>query len=281
MSDSQWASRDANPAAILETFQEGLPVQLIATSRAMLATCESGEELAAVVIRNRDNRFDYLPVVEGRDASTGIIVGMMEIAPFMADDAPAGLIADHMQPLSEAHLIGADASLLEFIRNADQRPCRLTVSGTDINGLVSLSDLQQLPVRAALFAMVTQLEMTMTDAIKARYGEPREWIKKLPPQWQKRVHREIARRQARDAFVDALLCTRLCEKAAILAKSPRFRGEEEELQDQFDCIRKLRNSLAHADDYAATPEAAANVCRITRMITNWIQRLAEAPKRTG
>ncbi|WP_287209273.1 hypothetical protein, partial [Mesorhizobium sp.] len=64
---------------------------------------------------------------------------------------PSGKISESVIPLSEETLVGADASILDFIRDADQRPCRLVVSGRQIEGLVSISDMQKLPVRAALF----------------------------------------------------------------------------------------------------------------------------------
>jgi hypothetical protein len=77
---------------------------------------------------------------------------------------------------TEENLIGADASLLTFIRNADRQMCRLVVSGPEMNGLVSLSDLQQLPVRAALFAMVTHLEITMAQAIRREFNQSEDWM---------------------------------------------------------------------------------------------------------
>ena len=41
--------------------------------------------------------------------------------------------------------------LLDFVRTADEHSCRLVVDGGRVTGLVSLSDIQKLPVRAALF----------------------------------------------------------------------------------------------------------------------------------
>jgi len=51
-----------------------------------------------------------------------------------------------MQPLSEDNLIGADAGILAFVKMADRHSCRLVIAGSEITGLVSLSDVQQLPV---------------------------------------------------------------------------------------------------------------------------------------
>ena len=68
-------------------------------------------------------------------------------------------------------MIGADASILDFIKEADCRPCRLVVSGTGIIGLVTRSDIQKLPGRAALFALVTGLEISMSEAIDENFSD--------------------------------------------------------------------------------------------------------------
>ena len=50
-------------------------------------------------------------------------------------------------------------------------PCRLVVSGTGIVGLVTLSDLQKLPVRAVLLALLTGLEISMSEAIEQVFSD--------------------------------------------------------------------------------------------------------------
>ena len=52
------------PTSDLRPFQDGLPVRLIATPRAAFSTCTPNEGLADVVARNKDDQFDYFPVVE-------------------------------------------------------------------------------------------------------------------------------------------------------------------------------------------------------------------------
>jgi hypothetical protein len=49
------------------------------------------------------------------------------------------LVRHHMRPLSEENLIGADAGILDFVRDADRQRCRLVISGREIGGLVTLS----------------------------------------------------------------------------------------------------------------------------------------------
>jgi hypothetical protein len=68
------------------------------------------------------------------------LAGLVELVPFMQDGDVRGLLHEKMRPLSEENLISADASIVSFIRGADRQPCRLIVSGSEISGLVSLSE---------------------------------------------------------------------------------------------------------------------------------------------
>jgi hypothetical protein len=56
------------------------------------------------------------------------------------------------------------------------------VAGRDISGLVSLFDIQKLPARTALFAIVTQLEIVMTNAIRREFGRDESWLEWLAPE---------------------------------------------------------------------------------------------------
>jgi CBS domain containing-hemolysin-like protein len=149
-----WATSSIGnePHVTIEALQKGLTVDLIATKRSSFETCAHDEMLSTVVERNRHNGFDFLPVIE---AATGRIIGLIEIAPLMKRRIADRRVSTVMRPLSEENLLGADASILTFVRDADHQKCRLIVSEHEISGLVSLSDLQRLPVRAALFGLVT------------------------------------------------------------------------------------------------------------------------------
>lgn len=119
-------------------------------------------------------------------------------------------------------MIGGDGSILDFVIDADERPCRLVISGKDIVGLVSLSDLQKLSVRAALFALVTGLEVSMTKAIGRSFPTDDDWKSPLNDRRSEKVDSEITLSHRRDKFVDALLFTQFCDKVEILRKGVRL-----------------------------------------------------------
>lgn len=257
---------------LLEDFQSGLPVRLIGTPRAQLMTCGAGEPIAAAVERNREKKFEFLPVIDSADAARSPIVGLFEVARFMDGEPSPGLVREAMHPLSEPYLVGADSSIIEFIRRADELPCRLVVSGDEISGLACLYDIQKLPARAALFAMVTSLEMAMTELIRAEFPEQKQWLALVKPKRKKKLDDEIAKVQAADAFVDALLMTQFCDKATILRKVS-LPVSNKRLRYDMEQIQKLRDALAHANEYATTRDQAGSVCHTVRLIDEWLEIL--------
>lgn len=269
-----WATAGRNDAtASLADFQEGLPVRLIATPRTAFQVCRRDEAISSVVARNV-YQFDHFPVVESGGAKVDKIIGLIRLDHFMHGEPPSGRVADAMEPLSEDNLIGADASLLTFIRSADQQRCRLIVSGREISGLVSLSDLQQLPVRAALFAMVTHLEMSMASAIRRELTRHEDWFARLPIGRQSKVADKLASAKSNDEFADMLLFTEFYDKVTILKKSPALQGSKSVFDADLSDIQSLRDNLAHANDYAATREAAIGLCETVRRMDHWISQFA-------
>ena len=266
-----------DPEGTLATFQSGLTVDLIATKRADFETCAEDETLSSLVERNRDNKFDFLPVTktaptEARKPAS--IIGLIEIAPFMHAAKPLGLVGDMMQPLSEGNLLGGDASILLFIRDADHQKCRLIVSGHEISGLVCLSDLQRLPVRAALFGLVTCLEMIMTNVIRPDFGGE-SWLEFLSEGRRQKLQAEIAKAWNSDNLVNSLLFTQFADKTTIIRKSTTFALGDKSLQNEFREIQVLRDRLAHANDYAAKADDATKVCRVVRSIDKWIKNFSD------
>ncbi len=278
-----WASSSLgdDPHLTMEILQRGLSVDLIATARSDLETCSHDEMLTTVVDRNRRNQFDFLPVlgpaIDGAGAP-GRIIGLIEIAPFMSAPTPDGQVHASMRALSEENLIGADASILDFVRNADLQVCRLVVSGHEISGLVTLSDLQRLPVRVALFGLVTHLEITMANAIHSEFGRTEGWIDRLPENRQQKLRYEIAKARGKEGLVDALLFTQFADKVTIIRTSPYFLFSKNNFKNELEQIRSLRDHLVHANDYAASVEAASQVCRTARLVDKWSKELWNWPR---
>jgi hypothetical protein len=74
----------------------------------------------------------------------------------------------------------------------------------------------------------------------------------------------MAKARAQDCFVDALLYTKFSDKAELLKRLNLGWRDPQGLQKQLKDLQDLRNSLAHAKEYAASPTQAKHVCGVVR-----------------
>ena len=262
-----------------ERVHEGLTVSLIATRRngnenpTSVRVCRVDDSLAQVTASNVNPVFDYLPVEDNRQD----IVGLFHAKSFLnaTEDGEQALIRDHMCPLSEADLIGADATILDFVSRVRPKPL-LVVSGGRIDGLVAWSDLQKLPVRAAAFALVTGFELTMYEAIKKVIPDGNGWHVHLSGERLNKAKSKYQQRRENESDVELLLCTQFCDKRTILKKCLPFDSQGKEShgmpmsKEQFDsCVKtieELRNSLAHANTYAMNWDAVKSLSETVKKL---------------
>ncbi|WP_458792296.1 hypothetical protein [Yoonia sp. MH D7] len=259
---SRWAAPVDLDLDVLDRVQRGLTVGMIMAPRNELMTCQRDEMITDVMKRNTD-RFSYLPVAGESDS----LMGLFHAYEWFDKTARDGPIGDDFETFSEALVIGADASIYEFVVQADVRPTRLVVSGDKVSGLISISDLQKLPVRASLFTLITAVEMAMGQRIESEWPDSVDaWKTLLSADRQVQLQKLIARAHEGDSHVSDIALTQFCDKATIIRKARLIDGSKSELKDKFRKTEDLRNSLAHANFYAETPEAANDVCATVRLI---------------
>ena len=244
--------------------------------RENLETCRRNETGRAVMARNEGD-YSFLPVVDGTERKR--FLGLYRAERWFGDEAPDEPINDDFELLSEDHLIGADASIIEFVTKADERQARLVVSGGEVAGLVTLSDLQRLPVRAAIFALVTSLEIAMAQRIETEWPDnPTGWLELLSDPRRDEVLKKIRTAKDEDGFVSEIVFTQISDKATILRKENLVSGSGKQLKRDFNEIRDLRDDLAHSNYYAETPQAARCVCRVVRKIRRIQEDLLQGSK---
>ena len=236
---------------------------MIMTPRDDLVMCRCDESVAAVVKDNPD-RYSYFPVKD----ETGNVLGLLRAEEWFDEEAPSCPVGEVYEPLSEQHLIGAQESIIAFVSKADVLPVRLVGERQGISGLVTISDLQKLPVRAALFALVTGLELAMYQRIKKEWENDSDgWFGLLSRGRQRKLEEQIGEAEGADIFVNKLVLTQLKDKARIMVNRGLVPGiSKTKLRDQFEDIEKLRNMLAHANYYANDPDRAKKVGNTVRNI---------------
>ena len=102
---------------VLERVHDSLSVSMIMTVRDCMMTCRREDNVGEVMGRNKNN-FSFLPVVD----EAGCIQGLYRAEQWFNKEAPHQPIGDDFELFSEDLVIGADASILEFVMTADKRP---------------------------------------------------------------------------------------------------------------------------------------------------------------
>jgi hypothetical protein len=243
-------------------FHDGLKVSLIATPRKIFHSCSPNDNLREISKKNIE-KFDFMPVIVEPDT----VLGVVKLADYFDVAAPAGSVSDFVEQLGERHLIGADASILDFVLSADKRPFRFVVSQDGIVGLISISDIQKFPVRPVLFSLVTALEIKMADMIRGRLPSSEAWLCHLSDGRKAKVKEEIAKVSATEGIVDALLFTQFSDKRDIISKAfLKGSAQRMDFAKTMKRIQHLRDDLAHANEYAATTAKAEEICKTARSV---------------
>ncbi|MCI5039761.1 MAG: CBS domain-containing protein [Donghicola eburneus] len=251
--------------------QGSLNVDLIMVRRDDFLTC-SREETASQIAKRNTDHYSYFPVID----KEGHVLGLYHAGRWFTAPAPETPIGDDFQPLSEQILIGADASIFDFIRQADTHPINLVVSESRITGLVSIYDLQKLPVRASLFALVTSFEMTMAVVIERLWKTTDEWLALISENRREKICTPLQQAKRDDAYVSDIAFTQFADKKTILCKSGIAKDighSETKLKLILGRIENLRNMLARANDYATTEGSAQAVCETVRDIYDLRRKL--------
>lgn len=253
----------------VKAIQADLTVRLVMTERGNVMTCHPNDTAASIMSRNVE-QFSVLPVeMEGR------ICGLYRADQWFGEkDVPYRPIGDDFDLLTEDHLIGLDGSILEFLDRAIEHPTRLVVSGPDIVGIVCLADIQKLPVRAAIFGVVTALEMAMSTRIETNWADdPRGWLDLLSEGRREKLEHSAAIARQSDMFVSYLVLSQFADKATIIQKQGLVTGSKSRLAADFKSIRKLRDQIAHANPFGQTCVAAREVCRTVAKILELLDQL--------
>lgn len=253
-------------------LQDSLQVSLIATPREDFVVCRPNHTMGeARAIAAKDD-YDYLPMVIPYPE---VLKGVVPMKTHVRDDLN---VCTFMLPLEEQFLIGADASIVEFARRAHETEFRFVVTKDRVGGLVTISDLQKLPVRASLFALITSLELAMTSAITSAFGSAlADWPEKaLSDDERSRVVKEVVRTQKAGRHVNDLVLTGFPVKVKLTRAALISRGMQSEADDFANVAPRiviLRNHLAHANFLAHTQKAAVQTSKSTDSAARWLDFL--------
>ena len=259
MTNGCWAAsplHDVNHLSqTLLTLENSAPVALIATFN--VATCNINDAAEAVLATSALKDFDYIPVVSAES-----IVGVVSRNEV---ENPKGPVRETMQSLHESILISADASLLSFVAEVDTSPVRLVLEGSKITGIVTISDIQKLATRPLLFMLITSVELLLAEWIRQKLPDETVWLGKLSEGRRSKIKAKWEKLQENNLAINHITTTDFCDKRDIFLRFGTFaEGKKSETKNQLKAIEQLRDSIAHAGDYALTPDNAKKVAETVR-----------------
>jgi len=251
-----------------------LTVRLIATL-GELKTVTVDAQVSEALTDAKKYRFDYLPV---RRPADGLIIGVFDAhASYGNSTMQVGKI---YEPIGPNDLISAETSLLNFVYSADQQPRRLVLDGTKIEGIVTLSDIQKLPVRMALFCLFIHFELLLSDHLRQMLGgaDPCAYLSLQRAERVRNKWQEFYESELNQDMLDSL---DLCDKRDIAKKLNILGKSTTEIESSIKGIEKhLRNPIAHGAEYAHNRKSANKTIRAARSTREWIQELQAALRPT-
>jgi hypothetical protein len=177
-------------------------------------------------------------------------------------------------PLNERMLMGADGSLLAFLQTADSQRFRLLLLDTEIVGLVTLSDLQKLPVYSVLFGLVIAVEMLMVEWIRKRcQGDDALWLDKLEKEDRKTIESYWKRAVVGNVAIDRLSCASFGQELVAADGLGLFDGQAQ-WKGKLGSLQRLRNVVCHGGDIAWSPDSALELpkrARDAQAAVKWLE----------
>ena len=90
-----------------------------------------------------------------------------------------------------------------------------------------------------------------------------------------KIQQEIFIARAKDAYVDTLLFTQFADKAEIMKRLKPIAVNGTAFKRNLRHFENLRNSVAHANEYASSPDQAKHVCNVVRELLSMRREIRE------
>ncbi len=241
----------AHRAADHSALQSKLTVGEIMTPRSEFI-CALADEPVAEAFSGVDPIFDSLPVVEGTDKADfrAEIIGIVD-----RREVKRPITSSVVSEMTEwdGKALSLNLPLIEFVRTARGDVMQFVSDGTgSIAGLVTIFDIQRLPVRISIFAALTDLEEDLSALID-QVSSPSQWRDLVSPvggDLTAEIDKGLKRSARRDDLGAPILALSFGCKAAIFNELVR-KGRISGLRDtMLPMIVKLRNDVAHGMPFA-------------------------------
>ena len=194
-------------------------------------------------------------------------------------------LRDSMTKFNISDLITKNTNLLDCLRLLDKNTHLFVINKSQIESIVTLSDIQKPAVRMLFFGIVTFFESKIANLIHEIYPND-EW-KPLLNNGRINLALDIYQQLIeKNQEINLINCTQLCDKTTIVLKDENLLNEvinmsRTKAKPFFSRIERFRNDLAHAQSLTIWFEEkdvinlVDNLIRITGIITERDKKLNE------
>ena len=197
----------------------------------------------------------------------------------LASDVPAEAAA---LPIDATHMVTGDLGLADTLDLLSEREFVFVIEGDEVAGLITLSDLQRIPVGMAVLAIILATELGLNELIARHYGE-RGFLAHLSEDRRRQVrerHEELRKRNLETSPIDALM---LDERLGLVGKVQRYRRDlgfasRDRYESWAEELKRLRNALAHGNtllDHQPDARLALELVRRVRSFAEAVWDLVE------
>jgi hypothetical protein len=179
-----------------------------------------------------------------------------------------------MRPLDEEMLVSADAGIMTFLEEAEHKSYRLVLRKDHIDGIVTIADLQRLPVRALLFLLVAHVELLLAENIRRLADADSTWLATLSPARRDSIERTWQALNKGNMAIDRLSASQFSDKKEALLRLLELPDlSRKQAHQQLEQIEKMRNEVVHTVEYAHDRTSAHKTIQVARLTREWIERL--------
>lgn len=195
---------------------------------------------------------------------------------------PGTTVAACARPIDATRVVTADLGLADTLGLLEDRDFLFVIEGGSVSGLITLSDLQRVPVGMMVLAIILATEAGLNHVIVGCYGE-RGFLGHLSNERRQETlerFERLKRRNLETALVDVLL---LDDRLRLVGRVERLRralgfDSRARFESWAEGLKRLRDSLAHGRtllDHEPDAHRALTLVREVRAFAERVWALAE------
>lgn len=235
--------RPALPGLAYEEIHLAIRVRQCQTAMDQALAFEPESDEARVHDELEVAKFDQAPVIQG-GVPTGYVL-RRELAP--SSRRPVGAVA---HPLEPSVMVSADAPLGRALSWLAAKSFLFVLDGVEISGFVTPSDVNKQPGRTYLFLLIAELELAMSEIVRAHHPDQKDAIELLGRERIPAVHERYEEEQRLNVEADLVSCVQFADLLTITGKSPACRSafsasSRSEWDRLTGSLDGLRNAVMH------------------------------------